>query len=115
MADQKGQLIHTVDSGSFFKDGTFANVREWKHEKIPLTPIAEFEKYRLHLKGQHSKDEGILGLDNIHISTRERCTPRWTQHYGYKFEQDAINLRQGNYDDIENSEITQTMLTDKYA
>lgn len=77
LADQQGQLIHTVNPSNFYKDGTFANISEWKHERIPLPPVMEFEAYRLHLKGQHSKEDGILGLDNIHISTRERCTPRY--------------------------------------
>ncbi|XP_059096707.1 uncharacterized protein LOC131891200 [Tigriopus californicus] len=75
-SDQRGSLIHKIDPIRFFNNKTVHTISEWQHEKIPIPPLVEFETFRLNLRGRHDKDNAILGLDNIHIGTRERCSPR---------------------------------------
>ena len=60
----------------FYNNGTLENVTDWKFADVPLQRF--FRSSKLRFEGEFQRNEGVIGLDNIRLYTRQKCTPRWS-------------------------------------
>ena len=69
--------IFTVPDSRLVNDGSVDSDvhKRWKYESIPIPPVTD-DWQRLQLVGTTHKDKSVLGMANIHLRTRERCSPR---------------------------------------
>ena len=51
------------------------SVSDWPFQSVRI-PAMRQPGSQIHLEGQLDKDKGAFGLDGIHFSTRQRCSPR---------------------------------------
>ena len=76
LADRKITSLFEVPASRLLNDGTVSSsATQWFQEIIKLPPFAE-AGHQLQLIGKLHRTFGALGLDNIHIDTTERCSPR---------------------------------------
>ncbi len=66
---------------SSYNNGDIAG-KPWNYDTVDLPRFKEPDQ-RIVVKGLIHKSKGALGLDNIRLTTRERCSPRWTRINGY--------------------------------
>ena len=66
-----------------YNNGTVENVTEWNFADVPLQRF--FRSSKLRFEGEYQRNEGVIGLDNIRLYTRQKCTPRWSILTDHKF------------------------------
>ena len=68
-----GERIDMHQGDTTYNDGTAGQVSQWA---FGSTSLANDPGDRLRFQGTIAKLHGYIGFDSIHLSTRERCSPR---------------------------------------
>ena len=107
--------LYPVPNNHLTNDGQVNASTAWRFNTITLPPLMD-EDQRLALVGNLDYHKAVLGLDNIRLTTRERCSPRWTKAAGFKLNDVYINSSlSASLDAYEMSEVSQAELAAKHA
>ena len=81
---QKETNVTVADfQDQLFNNGTLGNITEWNFADVPLQRF--FKSSKLRFEGEFQSLDGVIGLDNVRLYTRQKCSPRWSILPNYKF------------------------------
>ena len=79
--------IHDVSSANLANSGKVDNITKWFYEHIQMPTTNRLD--RLVITAEFDDAEGGVGFDNIHLTTPQKCVPRWTTLKGFEFSSSA--------------------------
>ncbi|TRY78752.1 hypothetical protein TCAL_06219, partial [Tigriopus californicus] len=93
---------------------TSESIGIWSKEYITIPPMDK-PNQRLILEATFDTNNGKIGFDDVHIRTRERCSPRWHKHDRQQFNFLTIPNLWPTLDEVESSGIDKNILAARFG
>ena len=71
-----GQKTPLVNAPGDSNDGSAEIARPWAFKKLALAPLTGLAD-RIDVRGEIPRRNGLFGIDNLKLTTNERCSPRF--------------------------------------